>query len=274
MRDRRTFGADRLARQNYATGSGNLEARAAIWTYAVPTPGNAPRALDWFCDLVEWDGVRLAADVGCGSGRYLPALLARAARVLALDLSPAMLAEVRTRASAAVNADVCHLPLRDGVVDTALAAWMLYHAADPAMACAELRRVVRPGGALIAVTNAAAHTAELDEVYGEAIGALTGKAPAVGLPASGFTLDEAAATLSRAFSEVTIHLRRVLVRVPAVEPVVAYLGSLRQYIDRALAPTGASFDDLVPHVEAAAQRRIARVGAVEVTGLPAALVCR
>ena len=277
MRDRSAFGADPLGRANYASGSGNLEARAALWSYAV-RPADAPPARpDWFLDLVAWDGVRRAADVGCGSGRYVGPLRARADHVVAVDLSPAMLAEVAGSGAAdgLVNADVGRLPLREGCLDAALAAWMLYHAADPAEACAELRRVLTADGVLIAVTNAAAHTAELDEVYGEAAGALLGAArPRPALPANGFTLDEAADHLSRSFASVTAHPRRVRLRVPSPGPIVAYLGSLRTYVDVALQPDGATFDDLVPFVEAACRRRIDAVGAVEVTGLPVALVCR
>ena len=163
---RLAFGSDSHGRANYAKGSSNLEARAAIWSYAVRDETKPPALMDWFCNLVEWDGVRLAVDVGTGSGRFLPSLSERAERVLGVDLSPAMLTEVAARPSAPplVNGDVCKLPLRDGCADRVLAAWMLYHAADPDMACSELRRVVADDGVLIATTNAAGHTAELDEL--------------------------------------------------------------------------------------------------------------
>lgn len=276
-RDRESFGADPLGRANYAAGSQNLDARAALWSYAVHPAGADPARPDWFLDLVTWHGVRRAADVGCGSGRYVGSLRARVDHVVAIDLSPAMLAEVAALGAAdtLVNADVGRLPLRDGCLDAALAAWMLYHATDPAEACSELRRVVVPGGVLIAVTNAAAHTAELDELYGEATAALLGGSrPRPALPANGFTLDEAADHLSRTFAGVTAHPRRVRLRVPSAEPVVAYLGSLRSYVDQALQADGATFDDLVPFVVEACERRIHAVGAVEVTGLPVAFVCR
>lgn len=138
-----------------------------------------------------------------------------------------------------------------------------------------LRRVLRPDAALIAVTNAAAYTAELDEIFAEATTALFGEErPRPRLPANGFTLDEAASHLSRHFASVTIHVRRVPLKVPTPEPVVAYLASLRSYIDEALASTARLFDELAPYIEAAALRRITATGAVEVTGLPAAIVCR
>jgi SAM-dependent methyltransferase len=268
--------ADPYGRGNYVEGSANLEARASLWSYRDRGHGEAPGQMDWFCDLVEWDGVEVTADVGCGSGRFLASLARRAERVIGLDLSLAMLREIRARSSELlVGADVCRLPLRDDCLDMAVAAWMLYHAADPDMACAELRRVLRPSAALIAVTNAAAHTAELDEIFAEATTALFGEERlSPRLPANGFTLDEAAAHLSRHFPSGTIHVRRVPLKVPTPEPIVAYLASLRSYIDEALASGGSSFDDLAPHIAEVALRHIAATGGVEVTGLSAAIVCR
>lgn len=128
---------------------------------------------------------------------------------------------------------------------------------------------------MIAATNAASHTAELDELYSEATAALVGDSPPPPrLPSSGFALDQAAAHLSRHFTAVTIHVRRTAVHVPDPGPIVRYLASLRSYADESLREDGLTFDDLVPHIEAAAARRIVAHGAVVVTGLPAAIVCR
>jgi SAM-dependent methyltransferase len=263
-------------RSNYVDGSANLEARASIWDYAHVPEGQEAAPIDWFCDLVEWEGTELAADIGAGSGRFLPSLARRAGRVIGLDLSPAMLNELVARESLPLlTGDVCQLPLRDGSLDRALAAWMLYHAGDPALACAELRRVLRPQGVLIVVTNAAAHCSEFDELYHDATEQLLGEGrPRPRLVTNRFTLDHAAQYLSRHFASVIIHARRVCLRLPRPEPVVAYLGSVRTYIDMALFSDGVTFDDLVPHIVEAAEHRIAITGAVEVTGLPAAIVCR
>jgi SAM-dependent methyltransferase len=54
----------------------------------------------------------------------------------------------------------------DEEFDTALAAWMLYHATDLDRALSELARVLVPGGRLIAVTNAVDHLQELWELAG------------------------------------------------------------------------------------------------------------
>jgi SAM-dependent methyltransferase len=277
VRESDALAADPHGRGNYAQGSANLEARASIWSYRHLSDGEQAPPIDWFCDLVDWDSVDVAADIGAGSGRFLPSLARRAAHVIGLDLSRAMLDEIAAAGDTAtlVGGDVCDLPLRDGCLDRALAAWMLYHAADPDQACAELRRVLRPGGVLIAVTNASAHCAELDQIYYEATERVLGSGRArPHLPTNGFTLDAAAAHLGRHFGSVTIHVRRVRMRLPTPEPVIAYLSSVRSYIDSALSADGLSFDDLVPHIAASAARRIENGGAVEVTGLPAAIICQ
>ncbi len=46
------------------------------------------------------------------------------------------------------------LPFGEGEFDVAVAAWMLYHAPDLDRALAELARVLKPAGRLVAVTAA------------------------------------------------------------------------------------------------------------------------
>jgi hypothetical protein len=58
-----------------------------------------------------------------------------------------MLAWQRCGRPPAAVGDVTHLPLRDRAVDDVLAAFVLNHLDDPA---AELARLTRPGGALLA----------------------------------------------------------------------------------------------------------------------------
>ena len=47
---------------------------------------------------------------------------------------------------------------------------MLYHVPDIALAAAEARRVLRPGGVFVAVTNGRAHLAELRTLVEAAVG--------------------------------------------------------------------------------------------------------
>jgi SAM-dependent methyltransferase len=72
----------------------------------------------------------------------------------------------RARGVAAQVADVQELPFADGDFDVAVAAWMLYHVPDLDRGLAELARVLRPGGRLVAVTNSRFHLLELRELVG------------------------------------------------------------------------------------------------------------
>ncbi len=97
-----------------------------------------------------------AVDVGCGTGRALPALRAAvgpAGTVLGADHTPQMLAEasVRARQNGAflMLADVRQLPLPGRSVDAVFAAGLLNHLPNPATGLRELARITRPGGRLV-----------------------------------------------------------------------------------------------------------------------------
>lgn len=95
-----------------------------------------------------------ALDAPCGAGRMVPVLLERAARVTALDLSPAMAEEARRGLAPEVLAgrvvvgegSVERLPFDDGAFDTAVCWRLLHHLTDPSdrgRVLAELARVAR-----------------------------------------------------------------------------------------------------------------------------------
>lgn len=96
-------------------------------------------------------------DLGCGPGTDLASLAAEVAptgSVIGLDSSEEMVGQARRRTadSPAVEVrlgDVHALPLGDADVDRARTDRLLQHAADPAGALREIRRVLRPGGRLV-----------------------------------------------------------------------------------------------------------------------------
>ncbi|GAB1694503.1 methyltransferase domain-containing protein [Krasilnikovia sp. M28-CT-15] len=109
-------------------------------------------------------GTGLVVDAGTGTGRYLSAVLERlpAATGLGLDVSkPALRRAARAHPrAAAVHADLWQpLPLADGAADLVLDVFAPRNGP-------EFRRVLRPGGALLVVTPAPEHLAELVEGYG------------------------------------------------------------------------------------------------------------
>jgi ubiquinone/menaquinone biosynthesis C-methylase UbiE len=106
-------------------------------------------------------------EVGCGRGESAEWVAAETrAEVVALDQSQRMVALTEARGIEAVVGDVAALPFADSFFDCVLAAWMLYHLPDLDRGLAEIARVLRPGGRLVAVTNCRRHTQELRELVG------------------------------------------------------------------------------------------------------------
>jgi ubiquinone/menaquinone biosynthesis C-methylase UbiE len=93
----------------------------------------------------------LAVDAGAGTGAATAELVRRGARVVAVDLSTSMLRGITgVTAAIGVAGDVVALPVRGGAADVAVAAFVLNHLARPADGLAELGRVIRSGGAVLA----------------------------------------------------------------------------------------------------------------------------
>lgn len=96
----------------------------------------------------------IVLDAGAGTGAASAALRRCGARVLAFDLSPAMLSWQAAARPPCAAADVRALPLPACAVDDCVAAFVLNHLRDPGRGLAELARVTRPGGAIMAAVFA------------------------------------------------------------------------------------------------------------------------
>ena len=105
-------------------------------------------------------------DVGAGTGVCeAPLRAAGAATVVAADLSYDMLAWNRLDRAPAVVADVMRLPFPGAVFDVAVASFVLNHLIDPVGGLAELARIARPGGAVLATVYAnSSHSETRDTV--------------------------------------------------------------------------------------------------------------
>ena len=150
-----------VVRREYATGDGRM-ARASAY--------RGLRGAD--AAEVALDAVREAApervlEVGCGWGWFAERVASElGAEVVAIDQSPRMVELARARGVDARVADVQELPFAPGEFDVAVANWMLYHVRDLDRALAELARVLRAGGRLVAATNGLQHLHELWALVG------------------------------------------------------------------------------------------------------------
>ena len=170
-------------------------------------------------------------DVGCGFGAFHPALHAVGARIVALDYSAGMAREARQRAIReglavqVMRADAQQLPLADRGVDHAICSHMLYHVPDIRRALEEMRRVVKVGGRVLITTNAADHSARLDDLHAQAARDL-GLTPGGVAGHDRFSLDHLA--LVRAvFPNVQLHRQPNAFLFPTVDSALRYYASGR-----------------------------------------------
>lgn len=99
---------------------------------------------------LDLPSAHLVLDVGTGSGGLLEAIRARApgAHIVGVDPAEGMLARAAAKPTAAglVAGDAHALPILAARADVVLFSFVLHRLVDPAVALAEARRVVRPGG--------------------------------------------------------------------------------------------------------------------------------
>jgi SAM-dependent methyltransferase len=145
-----------LVKAQYASED-NLRARQGLYQEV-----NGPRPPDVLWQtLAEWSPRRVL-EVGGGPGELAERMQRElGAEVSFVDLSPRMVDLARERGIDAQVGDVQELAFEDGSFDTVVAAWMLYHVPDIHRGLSEIARVLRPGGALVAVTNSVRHLREL-----------------------------------------------------------------------------------------------------------------
>jgi SAM-dependent methyltransferase len=144
-----------LVREEYASERG-LEARRALYESRV---GPDPRETMW--DEIVAASPRRVLEVGPGPGEVSERMQRDlGADVVAIDISERMVELACGRGLDARVGDVQNLPLPDREFDLVVAAWVLFHVPELDRGLAEIARVLRPGGRLVAVTNSEHHLAE------------------------------------------------------------------------------------------------------------------
>ena len=111
--------------------------------YAVRRP-----LVRWLADEAQRAGERprrpRLLDVGCGEKPYAPLFAPHVAEYVGVDVA---------NPAADLEGTVEEIPVADASFDLVLCTQTLEHAADPARAVRELRRVVAPGGRVLASTH-------------------------------------------------------------------------------------------------------------------------
>ncbi|WP_103937696.1 class I SAM-dependent methyltransferase [Thermomonospora echinospora] len=146
---------------------------AEIAAGAVPSPNiwNSPQVYEIENRAVDPDGVLESAlrrirpwagatvlDLGCGTGFHLPMFAREASRVVGVEPHAGLAAAARRRVRDLTNVTVRvgaaqAIPLPDASVDVVHARWAYFFGPGCEPGLAELRRVVRRGGAAMIIDN-------------------------------------------------------------------------------------------------------------------------
>jgi SAM-dependent methyltransferase len=161
------------------------------------------------------------------------------------DLSAGMLVDNKAHLGAPLaarfrygEADVQSLPYADRSFDAVIANYMLYHAPDLDKAIRELRRVLRSGGVLLAMTNGEHHMQELNQ-FAEKAG-LANEAATLGIMnvRLAFNLQNGAEALHKSFRDVVRLDYPTELCVTDVQPVLDYIASMLDDPDEVMSGSG------------------------------------
>ncbi len=202
---------------------------------------------EWVLRRIEWRGDECVLDVGSGPGKYYD-ILHRAwpgVSYFGLDQSPGMLDNHSASGFLSV-ADAQTLPFRDSTFDVVMANHMLYHVPNLDHALLESRRVLKPDGIFVAATNSLQSMPEINALFRRGMLLLSTPGQmytAPPQPVAPFALENGARTLAQYYYGVVRYDLPSTLVFPSVEPVMAYLESMRSLRDEL--PENIDWDDLM-----------------------------
>jgi SAM-dependent methyltransferase len=224
--------SDYLQKNQYRD-SGNLDARAALHRrFSTAVSDWHP----WAFDLLKLEPGMRVLECGCGPGwlwRENVERIPANCHITLTDLSSGMVAEAEAALADSGQqftfqpANIQALDFADETFDVVVANHMLYHVPDLAQGLAEVRRVLKPNGRLIAATNGDDHMKELPLLVPEdvrqtvASWRMRGEAGQLS-----FRLENGRSLLEPTFAQIALHLYEDSLWVTEVEPLLAYAFSM------------------------------------------------
>lgn len=187
---------------------------------------HGPALEDAADDVLKLQGHEDVLDVGCGPGVFLGRLAGagHAGRLLGLDSSAGMVQEAGRRFPGVpfVQGDVQQLPFPDASFQVVTARHLLHHVPDVRGALLEMRRVLKPGGRLVVLTNAADNLSEWWAAYAAALAGRLQRHP----DSNRFTERNGAPLLQEVFGNVALTFHDSALLFPAPDTTLPYFRSL------------------------------------------------
>jgi ubiquinone/menaquinone biosynthesis C-methylase UbiE len=205
----------------------NLDARVLIHERFSTNPYGW---FQWVFDrLLKYPENAKILELGCGHGLLWKENVNRIPAgwdITLSDFSPGMLDAawrnlvVSGRAFQFKEIDAQEIPFADGTFDAVVANFMLYHVPDRPRAIREIKRILKPGGCLVAATVGENHMQEMMQWLGRVhVGNIWQSY------VNPFTLENGAEQLKPFFSNVTLSRYKDSLSVTEIEPIMAYLRS-------------------------------------------------
>ena len=207
--------------------SSNLDARVVIHqSFSTISYGWFKWVFDTLIKLPE--NARIL-ELGCGHALLWKENISRipvGRNITLSDLSPGMLDAawrnlvVTGRAFKFEEIDAQSIPYEDETFDAVIANHMLYHVPDRPKAVAEIKRVLKPGGRLIATTVGENHMKEMLDWFLQVHISKSWESFA-----NSFTLESGLVQLQPFFSEIILSRYEDNLYITEIEPIMAYIHS-------------------------------------------------
>jgi SAM-dependent methyltransferase len=162
-----------------------------------------------------------------------------------------------------LNANAMNIPLPNETCDIVLANHMLYHVPDLPRTLAEIQRILKPGGTLLAATTHPDSMQEMRDQVEIACGVLGYPLEIASPIEGGFNLETGAAALRPFFANVQVYTFDSALVFPTPRPAIEYINSQRHYYARFL-PAGLAWSAVLDTLKYTIGARIAGGGAFRV----------